>query len=80
MDKNKSSKSFRGRGGGGGGSRGTWRGRGRGRGGFSKGGGKAGGASVLVTEAEGSRDADKLENGKVCPTEQRVCLSPEWCC
>lgn len=53
-------------GGGGGGGRGSFRGRGRGGGrGGSYGGGKAPGATI-ATEADGTRDADKLEDGKVC--------------
>lgn len=55
-------------GGGGGGGRGSFRGRGRGGGrGGSYGGGKAPGATI-ATEADGTRDADKLEDGKVCCT------------
>ncbi|KAL8292541.1 hypothetical protein RQP46_001153 [Phenoliferia psychrophenolica] len=57
----------RGGGGGGGGSRGSWRGRGRGGGAGGSGnwrGGSKTAPTVIATEAEGSRDADRLEDGK----------------
>lgn len=62
-------------GGGGGGSRGSFRGRGRGRGGGSSGnwrGGSKTAPTVIATEAEGSRDADRLEDGKVRDASRRA--------
>lgn len=53
-------------GGGGGRGRGSFRGRGRGGGGNSRGGyGSKPAAASIATEAEGTRDADRLEDGKV---------------